>query len=312
MPALIEGLAAAYALPADPRGAPARAVARGDGVWVRALAAIHPGGGTMGAKVFASARVRGVGYLVTLFDQQSGALLALLDARDITAMRTAAATAVALRALAPAEPITLAVLGSGMEARAHLEAIAAVCRIASLHVFSPTPTNRDAFAVFAAQAQGIADARAAATPEAAVAGADVILCAARARGEVPVLGGAWLRPGATVLSIGSTLPEQREVDVETIARAGLIVADMPDEVKHATGDMIAARAAGIDIAGRTCGLEALIRGERRREAGTIALYKSVGSGLQDIVAADIAYREAVRRGLATPLPLELAMKRTPR
>ncbi len=312
MPALIQAMRAAYTEPPMPANTPPRSVARGKGVWLRTLSAVLPTGRTMGAKVFVSARVRGVAYLVTVFDQETGELLALVDGKHITAMRTAAASAVGLESLLLSDQaVTLAVLGSGMEAQSHLEAIATVCRIARLKVFSPTPQNREKFAADA-QAQWSIAASAVDTPEDAVRDASVILCAARARQEVPVLQGAWLQPGATVISIGSTLPEQREVDVATIARSSLIVADMPDEVMHETGDFLAAVQDKVEFASKVCALNDAVRGLHERTAADIALYKSVGCGLQDLVAAELAYDEAMRQGIAVEVPVDLSLKRTPR
>lgn len=312
MPALIEAMRAAYSVPANPAGNPPRSVARGEGVWLRTLSSVLPTGTVMGAKVFGSARVRGVSYLISLFDQETAELLALLDAKDITAMRTAATTAVGLESLIGDAPVSLGVLGSGMEAQSHLRAIAEVSNLQALRVFSPTPANRDKFAAIGSDELGIPDAQAVDNPEAVVREADVVLCAARSRNEEPVIQGDWLKPDATVLSIGSTLPEQREVDAETIGRAALIVADMPDEVMYHTGDMLAATEAGIDFSDRVCSLDEAVRGERQRDPESIAIYKSVGSGLQDLAAAELAYHQAVQHDLATELPLDLSIKRTPR
>jgi ornithine cyclodeaminase/alanine dehydrogenase-like protein (mu-crystallin family) len=145
-----------------------------------------------------------------------------------------------------------------------------------------------------------------------VGGASLIVSAARSRDETPVLDADWLEPEATVISIGSTLPEQREVDVNTIARAGLVVADLVDEVCEDTGDFIAARRAGVEVGDRMCPLSDLVSARRTRVPGAIALYKSVGSGLQDIATAELAFLEARKRGLAVPLPMQLSMKRNPR
>jgi alanine dehydrogenase len=108
------------------------------------------------------------------------------------------------------------------------------------------------------------------------------------------------------VSIGSTLPEQREVDVSVLRRADLIVADVPGEVAHDTGDMIAAAAAGIDVTSRLVSLSDLIAGRvpGRRDAGAagVTIYKSVGSALQDVVVAGQLLATARQRGLGTPLP----------
>lgn len=135
-----------------------------------------------------------------------------------------------------------------------------------------------------------------------MAGADVVLCAARSRDESPVLRGAWLQPGMTVVSIGSTLPEQREVDADVVARASLIVADMPDEVAHDTGDMIAARGAGVAFDAKLVPLSSLVGGTVPRDPAAIVLYKSVGSALQDVITAEMLLARARARGIGTPMP----------
>jgi ornithine cyclodeaminase/alanine dehydrogenase len=133
---------------------------------------------------------------------------------------------------------------------------------------------------------------------------DVLLCAARSRGEQPLFDGAWLAPGMTIASIGSTLPEQREIDATTIARADLIVADMPDEVAHDTGDMRSAKAAGIPFEGKLIALADLVAGRKpgRMSDDAILLFKSVGAALQDIAVAAMCLDRARELGLGTPLP----------
>jgi len=110
------------------------------------------------------------------------------------------------------------------------------------------------------------------------------------------------------VSLGSTLPEQREVDEETLARAACIVADMPEEVLHDTGDALAAIRAGIDVAGKTVSLAELAADKvtPRRSADDIVLYKSVGSALQDVVIAEMLLALAKAQGHGSPLPSTIA------
>jgi alanine dehydrogenase len=131
-----------------------------------------------------------------------------------------------------------------------------------------------------------------------------VICAARSQDESPVLRGAWLAAGATVVSLGSTLPEQREVDEATMARAACIVADMPEEVLHDTGDALAATRAGVALAGKLVPLAGLAAGHiSARTADTdIVLYKSVGSALQDVVTAEMLLERAQQQGRGVPLP----------
>ncbi len=285
--AAFDALRAAYAGTVSPAMAPPRTMARGDGLWLRSLSAVSPSGRHMGCKLIsASMKRRCASYLVSLFNQDSMALAALIDGNRVTGIRTAATAVVAIDAAAPARALRIGVIGSGFEAQGLLSALAAVRDIAHVRVFSPTPASREKFvAMFRDRLNGHIDPAASARD--AVEGADVVLCAARSRDETPVIRGEWLVPGMTVVSIGSTLPEQREVDEEAIARASLIVADMPEEVSHDTGDMLAATRAGIAFAERLVPLSDLVSGRVRRGPDDIVLYKSVGSALQDVITAEM-------------------------
>jgi len=301
----VAALAAAYAADVKPAMVPPRSMARGDGIWLRGLTAVSPSGATMGCKLIAaSPRARRASYLISLFDQDTMALSALIDGNRVTGLRTAATAALAVDRLAPQRPLTVAVIGSGFEARNALECLAAVRTLKAVRVFSPTPASRVRFAESFRPALEIA---AVASPLSAVLDADVVLCAARSKDESPVLRGAWLPAGCTVVSLGSTLPEQREVDEETMARAACIVADMPAEVMHETGDAIAAAKAGVDLAGKLASLSDLVAGRivPRRDPADIVLYKSVGSALQDIAVAEMLLARARQLGLGVALPASI-------
>ena len=299
--AAFDALRTAYASPIAPAAVPPRSMARGDGMWLRSLTAVSPSGGHMGCKLIAAGmKARRASYLISLFDQRTMALAALIDGNRITGIRTAATVAVAVDAAAPRRPLKVGVIGSGFEARGLLAALAAVRTVASASVFSPTPASRERFAASFRDDHG-PTVESADSPLEAIAGADVVLCAARSRDERPVILGEWLEPGMTVASIGSTLPEQREVDEQVIARAALVVADMPEEVVHDTGDMIAARRAGVDFAAKLVSLSDYVSGKASRRPEDIVVYKSVGSGLQDIVTAEMLLARARTRGLGTPM-----------
>lgn len=300
-PAAVAALAQAYAADLQPAMVPPRSMARGDGFWLRSLTAIAPGGTAMGCKLIAaSPRARCASYLVSLFDPQTMALRALIDGNRVTGIRTAATATLAVDRLAPPRPLHVGVIGSGFEARNALQCLAAVRVLQAVRVYSPTPASRERFAdAF----RPTLDVTACAAPDAAVAGADLVLCAARSHDETPVLRGAWLPAGATVVSLGSTLPEQREVDADTLARAASIVADMPDEVARDTGDAIAAAQAGVDLAARLVPLSDVVAGRvaARRSADDIVVYKSVGAALQDVVIAQMLLQRAQQQGLGTLL-----------
>jgi len=301
----VDALSDAYGREIAAAMVPPRSMARGEGFWLRSLTAISPTGGAMGCKLIAaSPRARRASYLISLFDQQTMALAALIDGNRVTGLRTAATAALAVDLLAPRRPLRVGVIGAGFEARGALDCLASVRALRSVLVFSPTPASRERFAEGFRPALDIV---AVDSPQAAVQGADVVLCAARSRDETPVLRGAWLPARATVVSLGSTLPEQREVDEETMARAACIVADMPDEVEHDTGDAIAATKAGVDLAARLVPLSDLVAGRitPRRSDADIVLYKSVGSALQDIVIAEMLFARARSRGRGVELPASI-------
>jgi ornithine cyclodeaminase/alanine dehydrogenase-like protein (mu-crystallin family) len=308
-PAMIQKLREVYATEHPPFAGPPRTLARGKGIWMRTLTGVLPDGSVMGTKQFCFPRSKIVRYVISLFDQETGALLALLDGRSITALRTAATTAVAIDRMAPQGPAVACMLGSGGEARSHARALAAVRPLRELRVFSPNADHRVAFASHFTQELGI-PCHATASAREAVAGATIVIGATRTLDGRPVFEGAWLRPGMLVASIGATLPEHREIDSEAIARADLIVADMPEEVMEETGCFRAAKAEGMRFDEKFVSLNALIAGKAddRLRAAARPMFRSVGASLQDLAVADLAYREAMRRGLVTELPLELSLK----
>lgn len=307
----MEAIRAAYGAPADETRTPGRIFAESKQEWMRIMPSVPASGELFGAKSIVGSFACGlsVSYLITLFDKQTADLVALLDGNRVTGLRTAATTAVGASTIVPAAPVSVGVIGSGFEARSHLEALAQVTGFAQIRVFSPTEANRQAFARDFDGLHG-ACATAVSSAEAAVEGADLILCAARSRDETPTLRGEWVGPDASVISIGSTTPTQRELPVELIDRASTIVVDTYDEVVHGSGDMIAARSAGVETESKVITLSAALRGEAPidTEHG-VRLYKSTGSGLQDIVVADMLVRRARATGLGTELPVGIVTTR---
>jgi len=297
----ISALRTAYARPEDPRATPERAVAATTTGWQRVMPSAPPGGRYAGSKTISASLRNGLAsYLITLFDQDDSRLAALIDGNRITGIRTAATAAAALTALLPDRPVSVAVVGSGFEARAQLRAAACVAQIESVRVTSPTPANRERFAAELSAELGL-PVSATAQAEDAVRGADLILCAARSRDETPTVLADWVGADATVVSVGSTTPSQRELDPALVGRAGIVVADALAEVLHDSGDMIAAREAGHDPDAVTVSLHDLLGGRVTRPATGIAIYKSTGSGFQDIVLAEQLFERAVATGLGTPL-----------
>lgn len=308
----VDALAGSYATVAPGTALPPRTVGSDDGAWLRTLPALPPGGRYFGAKLMGMATAApepGAEYVIVLYDRETSRIAAFVDGHRVTAYRTAATSAMALDRLAPPGPIRLGVLGSGLEATMHVRAFAAVRPVERVAVCSPNRERREAFAAAAADELGVA-AEAMDEPAAVVADASVVLAAARSHGEVPILFGDWLPPTVTVVSIGSTVPAQREIDASVVAACDLIVCDDVDEVAEQTGDMLEARRAGVLFRDRAFSLHQLLTGrlDDRLAAAPRRLFKSVGGGLQDVVVAEVVLRKALAAGIATPLPIEFETK----
>lgn len=223
--------------------------------------------------------------LVLLFEQERGRPLAVLDATSITAIRTAAASAVATRALAQEDAGDLAILGSGTQARSHLEAMKTVRTLRRVRVWSRHPESARRFA----EAVG---AETAASAHEAVEGADLI-CTVIASTE-PVLQGDWISPGAHVNAVGACTPRARELDSAAVARSRLFV-DRRESALAEAGDFLLARAEGAVTDAHILGelgevLEGTVPG--RRSAEEITLFKSLGIAVEDLAAARHVYRKA--------------------
>lgn len=298
----VAALSAAYGAPVTDAQFPPRTMARVNGAWLRTLTGIMPERDVMGAKLIAASTAHKVAsYLIPLFDQSTMRLIALLDGNAITGFRTAATSALAVRRLCLHERPRVAVVGSGFEARTHVEALARSGPLAEVFVYSPRESSRAAFCEAMAHI-GVA-VRQAASSEEAVTSGDLVICAARSHDETPTIQGKWLRPGMTVVSIGSTLPEQRELDPESIARADLIVADLVAEVAHDTGDMIEARKSGVSFEHKLVSLSDIVSGGHpgRTSDEQLILYKSVGAALQDLAVAAMCIARARDAGIGTTI-----------
>ena len=295
----IEAIRTAYKAPDDEAGTPGRIFAQTQREWLRIMPSVPPSGQLFGAKSIAGSFADGlrVSYLISLFDKDTADLVALVDGNRVTGLRTAATTAVGTSAIVPQRPLRVGVIGSGFEARSHLTAFSHVLEFAEIRVFSPTPANREAFA-------------AEPTAREAADGADLILCAARSRDESPTLQADWVSENAAVVSIGSTTAAQRELPAELIARASVVVVDSRDEVVNDSGDMIAARAHGVDVDSIVVTLNDALSGETAIDTQNgIRIYKSTGSGLQDIVVAEMLVDRARSEGIGTVLPVGIVTNR---
>ena len=213
--------------------------------------------------------------LILLFRPETGEPLVTMDGRLITEMRTAAVSAVATKLLARPEASVLAILGSGVQARSHLEAMRLVRAFREIRVWSPR--NAGAFArQFGVHAAGSAAE--------AVRGADVVVVATTS--QVPVLHGEWLSPGTHINAVGAPRPTWRELD-DALLRAARIYVESREAATRESGDIIAAGRVDAEIGEVVTGA---MRG--RESAGELTLFKSVGVAVEDVVTADLVYRKA--------------------
>ena len=232
---------------------------------------------------------------VLLFEGRHGRLVAVLDASELTAIRTAAASAVATRALARADADSLAIVGTGTEARTHLEAMLLVHTITAVRVAGRDFAKAQRFAAAAAQRHGVA-VTACADIESAVRGALIVCTTTSAR--QPVLRGAWLARGCHVNAVGSCTPAARELDGAAVAMARLFT-DRRESLLHEAGDFLLARREGLVDDGHLCGeLGELLLGRvpGRRSGDEITLFESLGIGVEDLAAAQHAVAAARRAG----------------
>ncbi len=259
--------------------------------------------GILGAKLVSVApanHARGIPThlaAIALFDAVTGELLAVVDGRYITEVRTAAASAVSVRRLARADARVLAILGSGVQARSHLELLPMVREFAEIRVWSPTAAHRLKFALEAPSV------RATDSADEAVRGADVIVLATNA--VTPAIDNRWVKDGAHVIALGACRVSQREIDPELLARAALFV-DSRAAALAESGDVVQSIAEGrfgpehiraelgAVIAGRAPG---------RTSPEEVTVFKSLGQAIEDLVAADLAWRRASAGGRGIRLTL---------
>lgn len=251
---------------------------------------------TLGGKIIAGSRGKEPGGpshqgIIVLFDVATAAPLAIFDARSITALRTAAASAVATRALARKDSSRLAILGAGDQAEAHVRALTQVRQFDSVAVWSRTLDRARALVVSQAKTLGL-PMTAHATAEDAVAGADVI-CTTTAAAE-PILRGSWVRAGTHVNLVGASGLDAREADDALVLGSSFFV-DFRISAMAQAGEL--AHAFGSDAARMTLHIRAEI-GEvlngtcGRNNADEVTVYKSLGIAAQDLAAARFLYDRA--------------------
>jgi alanine dehydrogenase len=213
---------------------------------------------------------------ILLFKPETGEPLATMDGRLITEVRTAAVSAVATQHLASSDASVLAIIGSGVQAHSHLEALRLVRNFLEVRVWSPRRA-----AAFAKE-HGV---RAATSAEEAVRGADVVVTATTS--PTPVLSGGWLAPGTHINAVGAPRPDWRELDDEVLERSRVYV-DSREAALKESGDVIAAGEIFAEIGEVVSGAK-----PGRRSAEEITLFKSLGLAVEDVATAELVYLKAL-------------------
>lgn len=234
--------------------------------------------------------------LVLLFEAEHGQPVALLDAAEITAIRTAAASGLATRLLARADAGDLALLGAGEQARSHLEAMLCVRKLRRIRVWARDADKAKLFAATAGARHGIA-IEISATVREAVTGADIICTTTKAR--EPLLQGDWLAPGAHLNVVGSSIAAAAEIDTTAVAKARFFV-DCRNSTVNEGGEYLRALRAGVITAEHILaeiGEVANGSKEGRRSPLEVTLYKSLGIAPQDLAAAHYVWQKARAAGI---------------
>jgi ornithine cyclodeaminase/alanine dehydrogenase-like protein (mu-crystallin family) len=245
------------------------------GGWFAVMPAVY--GDVMGAKMVTfypdniALRKHTHMAMIQLFRSDTGEPLAVMDGRLITEMRTAAVSAIAVDRLAGTDAKVLGILGSGVQARSHVRALALVRRFEQIRVWSRTETNARRFADEIGAT--------ATTAEDAVRGADVVLTLTSS--PVPILLGRWLKQDAVVCAVGAVTPERRELDDE--AMRGAVVVESREAAMREPGDILLAKAEVSAEIGELLNGASLDKKERP------VVFKSVGIAIEDIAAAKLVY-----------------------
>ena len=261
--------------------------------------ASYPGGRCTGLKAYTVAQGR-ARFLVLLF-ALDGSLEALIEADFMGAYRTGAATAVAVKALTPPGPKTVALIGTGWQAATQALAVSRVTGISELRVFSRNAERREAFAREQADHLGVSTV-AARSAELAVRGADIVITVTTSAS--PVLEAAWVAPHALVAAVGSNFRNRAELPAELVARAETVVVDQLAAAQLESGDLVIAHDAGKFEWSRAIELGAVMAGKWHRQPGeSITIFESHGLALWDLAAGSVVLAAAHERGLGEEVRL---------
>lgn len=239
---------------------------------------------------------------ILLLDPETGALRALLDGQLITEMRTAAVSAAATARLSARPGRTLALLGAGVQAHSHLEALREIRPIEDVRVWSRTAERADRFAGEMRERLGLHVA-AVRSPHEAVRGVDIICTVTASR--TPVLEGAWLEPGMHINAVGACLPDWRELDTDAVRRCRVFVDSRQSALAEAGNLVVPIEMNALSPSHIRAEIGEVFAGGHpgRTEADEITLFESLGLAVEDVASAKLAYEHALARGIGDELSL---------
>ena len=279
---------------------PRRLLNPAPGVRIATMAAADNATGAMGFKTYTAAG-GAYRFFVFLSDARTGDLLAIIEADRLGQLRTGAATGVAAKRMARADSETVAVIGSGFQARTQLEAVRRTLpAIRRARVHSRSEANRTAYAAEMSERLGIPVAPFDSAQE-AVEGADAIICITDS--PTPVLLGEWLTAGTFIAAVGGADPYASELDAAAVQRADVIAVDDREQAKMESGELMAPASRGELLWERTAELCQIVAGSvsGRPSADSVTLFKSLGMALWDVAAAKAVYDRAQSAGIGRAL-----------
>ncbi len=255
----------------------------------------------VGLKIYTSSR-EGLRFLVPLFDARSGDLLALLEADYLGQVRTGAASGIATRYMARADARVVGIVGTGLQARTQLEAVAQVRELEKIRACGRDQQRREKFAREMTERLRI-PVEAVANAEEAVRDADIVIAATTSTN--PVVEGRWLKPGAHINAIGANFPQKRELDANAVRRADVIAADSRQQSREEAGDLIHVFGEDASRWDRVCELADVVAGKvsGRTSPEQITLFKSNGIAIEDVMVAGRIYELARERGMGRQVSL---------
>jgi len=265
------------------------------------MAAADATGGYLGLKIYSISH--GVArFVVPLFRAESGEMVALIEADYLGQMRTGAASGVATRVMAREDARTVGIIGTGLQARTQLEAVALARRLERVRAFGRNAERRETFAKEMTEQLGVAVTPASSAEE-AVRGADILITSTTSK--TPVIEGRWLERGAHINAIGVNYAEKRELDAEAVRRCDLIAADSVEQSKFEAGDLIQGFGDDASRWAAVRELSAIVAGKvyGRTSRDQITLFKSNGIAIEDIVVGGRIYELARERGLGREVPM---------